>query len=440
MKTIRSFTIVLTTLSVLLISSCSGKQNKQDTASITADSTTTKTPKDNKGITLPDGFSATVFADKLGGGRHIAVAENGNVYLALSSLNNGAGIAALRDKDNDGHADITEYFVKTQTTGMAVKNGYLYYSNAAEVYRVPLSGDELVPKAEQEVIATGFERQNQHQDKTFTLDNDGNIYVNVGAPSNACQERDRTPDSKGIDPCPQLKRHAGIWRFKADKSNQDQVKDGHRYASGIRNSVAITWNPNNNMLYVVQHGRDQLFQFYPALFTEQQGAELPAEEFLQVNDGDFFGWPYCYYDQFQKTKLLAPEYGGDTKTKGRCTDAKNPILAFPGHLAPNALLFYTGSMFPEKYKNGAFIAFHGSWNRAPQEQKGYFVVFVPFRDGQPAAEWEVFADGFAGVKPIKNMNEIMYRPTGLAQGPDGSLYISDSEKGRIWKVVYNGQK
>jgi glucose/arabinose dehydrogenase len=94
-------------------------------------------------------------------------------------------------------------------------------------------------------------------------------------------------------------------------------------------------------------------------------------------------------------------------------------------------------MFPAKYKNGAFIAFHGSWNRAPLEQKGYLVAFVPFKDGLPSGEWEVFADGFAGVKPISNMNDIKYRPTGLAQGPDGSLYVSDSEKGRIWKIVYH---
>jgi len=183
----------------------------------------------------------------------------------------------------------------------------------------------------------------------------------------------------------------------------------------------------------------QLYQFYPDLFTEQQGADLPAEEFLLVEDGDFFGWPYCYYDQIQKMKLLAPEYGGDTKKKGRCEDAKDPIMSFPGHIAPNDLLFYNGDMFPEKYRKGAFVAFHGSWNRAPLEQKGFLVAFVPFNNGLPSGEWEVFADGFAGVSPVENMDEVVYRPTGLAQGPDGSIYIADSQKGRIWKVVYNGK-
>lgn len=394
---------------------------------------------ENGGLTLPEGFSALIVADKLGAGRHIVVKENGDIYLALHSLHNGKGIVALHDNDGDGKADVIKYFGNTLTTGIGISDGYLYYSNFDEVLRVPLSKDELVPTGDPVVIATGFEKQNQHQDKTFALDGKGNLYVNVGAPSNACQEVDRTPGSKGIDPCPQLDRHAGIWKFQADVPGQQQMSS-HHYASGIRNSIAIAWNNTNNKLYVVQHGRDQLSQFYPTLYTDQEGAELPAEEFFIVEDGDSFGWPYCYYDQFKKQKTLAPEYGGDAKAIGRCDKAKSPIMAFPGHLAPNALLFYTGNMFPEKYKYGAFIAFHGSWNRAPLEQKGYFVAFVPFQNGMPSGEMEIFADGFAGVKVIKSPNDAVYRPMGLAQGPDGSIYVSDSEEGRVWKISYNNKK
>ena len=396
--------------------------------------------KEDVKITIPQGFSAVVYADNLGTGRHLAVNKNGDVYLALQSLKNGNGIAALRDEDGDGKAEQIKYFGKTISTGIDITESYLYYSDFLEVFRVPLAGNELVPSAKPELMITGFLKQNAHRDKAFTFDNQGFIYVNVGAPSNACQVKDRTPGSPGQDPCPYLERQAGIWRFKADQPNQDQMKDGLKYASGIRNSIALAWNYSNNKLYVVQHGRDQLHQFYPEMYNEQQGAELPAEEFLMVENGDFFGWPYCYYDQFKKEKLLAPEYGGDADHKGRCADAKDPILAFPGHLAPNDLLFYTGEMFPKKYRNGAFVAFHGSWNRSPLEQKGYFVAFVPFKDGMPSGEWETFADGFAGVKPVTNMNEIKYRPMGLAQGPDGSLYISDSEEGRIWKITYPDKK
>ena len=390
----------------------------------------------NAGLSLPAGFSALIVADKLGSGRHIVVKSNGDIYLALRNLNKSKGIVALRDTSGDGKADMIRYFASTITTGIDISDGYLYYSNFDQVLRVPVSLEELVPQGEPVVIATGFTRQNQHQDKTFALDGAGNLYVNVGAPSNACQVEDRTPGSAGTDPCPQLERHAGIWRFRADIPGQDQMADGHRYASGIRNSIALAWNNSNNKLYVVQHGRDQLSQFFPDLYTVQEGAELPAEEFFLVEDGDFFGWPYCYYDQFKKQKLLAPEYGGDAKTAGRCADAKDPITFFPGHLAPNDLLFYSGNMFPERYRNGAFIAFHGSWNRAPLEQKGYFVAFVPFKNGLPSGEMEIFAEGFAGVSVIKSTNDVTHRPMGLAQGPDGSIYVSDSLEGRIWRIIY----
>ncbi len=389
------------------------------------------------GIIVPQGFNVTVFADELGAGRHITVSSEGIVYVALRELKNNGGIVALKDKNNDGKADITSYFGETLTTGIEHKNGYLYYSNYDEIYRVPVKENELVPAAETETIVTGFLSQDLHPDKTFALDNDGNIYVNVGSSSNTCQEKDRIPGSMGIHPCPELERQAGIWRFKTDETNQDQVNHGYRYASGIRNSVAITWNASNDKLYVVQHGRDRLHQDFPESFSQQQGAELPAEEFLLVEDGDFFGWPYCYYNHIENKKMANPEYSSDTLPASLCQDARDPILAFPGHYAPNDVLFYTGDMFPAKYKEGAFIAFHGSWNRAPLEQKGYLVAFVPIENGLPSGDWEIFATGFAGSGRVTNLNNVKYRPTGLAQGPDGSLYISDSVEGRIWRISYS---
>ena len=426
MRTLRFTVFILMVAGFLLVISCN---RAEPGAGLKPD-------PENGGLKLPEGFSALVVADTLGSGRHIAVRANGDVYLALRSLKNGKGIAALRDKDGDGRADVISYFGNTLTTGMDIDSNYLYFSNFHEVFRIPLSQDELVPQGMPEVLATGFPDQSQHPDKAFALDGHGNLYVNVGAPSNACQVTDRTAGSPGMDPCPYLERHAGIWKFKADVVNQTQMGEGHRYASGIRNSIAIAWNTSNDKLYVVQHGRDQLYQLYPDLYTEKEGAELPAEEFLQVEDGDFFGWPYCYYDQIKKQKLLAPEYGGDGKKAGRCTDAKDPIMAFPGHLAPNDLLFYTGKMFPERYQNGAFIAFHGSWNRAPEPQKGFFVAFVPFNNGLPSGEMETFADGFAGSDTIMSPSDAVYRPMGLAQGPDGSIYVSDSQKGRVWRIIY----
>jgi glucose/arabinose dehydrogenase len=157
---------------------------------------------------------------------------------------------------------------------------------------------------------------------------------------------------------------------------------------------------------------------------------------FEVKQGDNFGWPYCYFDPEQKKKVLAPEYGGDGKTAGPCSDVTPTVIGFPAHMAPNGLLFYTGNQFPDKYKNGAFIAFHGSWNRAPLPQKGFFVAFVPFQNGKPSGDWEIFADNFSGMETVTSTGAAKYRPCGLAQGPDGALYVTDDSKGSIWKITY----
>lgn len=417
-------------LLVALVFSCKNEPQK-------ASENLAPIPNTDASISLPEGFSATVFADSLGGrGRHIAVRPNGDVYVQMSRLFNGKGLAALRDANNDGKADQIEYFGNHDGTGMAISGNELYCTSDRSVFRYTLTEGQLLPEENSKVMVVGgFPDQREHASKTIALDGAGNLFVNVGAPSNACQVDNRTAGSPGQDPCPILEVGGGIWRFTIDKTAQ-QFKDGSRYASGIRNAVALDWNKSTNGLFALQHGRDQLSEFWPKLFTPEQNAELPAEEFFQINEGDFFGWPYCYFDPMQNKKVLAPEYGGDGQQTGRCDAAKTPIVAFPAHLAPNDLIFYDGAMFPDKYKNGAFIAFHGSWNRSPQEQKGYYVVFVPFKNGIVSGDWEVFADGFAGVKPIPSPGDAKYRPTGLAIGPDGALYVCDSVKGRIWKISY----
>jgi glucose/arabinose dehydrogenase len=295
---------------------------------------------------------------------------------------------------------------------------------------------EIQSEDSPEKIVTGLVNKRQHASKSIALDNNGNIYVNIGAPSNACQVQDRTKGSPGQDPCPILEQAGGIWQFKSDKPNQS-YDESIRYATGLRNVVGLDWNNTTNALYAMQHGRDALNTLYPDMFNVEQSAEIPAEEMFLIRKDGNYGWPFCYYDPLQSKKLLAPEYGGDGKKEDRCAQAEKPLVAFPGHWAPNAMLFYTGDMFPEKYKNGAFIAFHGSWNRAPLKQKGYNVVFVPFKDGKPSGDYEIFADGFKGAEEIDSPGQAQYRPCGLAMGPDGSLYISDSVKGRIWRIVYD---
>ena len=390
----------------------------------------------NGGITLPEGFHAIVVAENTGNGRHIAINENGDIYVSLSRSKNGGGIAALRDTDGDGIADEVKYFGTFTGTGIGIYKGYLYFASDTAVIRYKLRPGELVPDEDYEIIAQGFTLQHQHETKEFTFDNDGHLYVTVGAPSNACQDPDRTPGTPGQNPCPLLERYGGIWRFDAEKLHQDQMANGYRYATGIRNAVALRWNTNVNSLYCVQHGRDQLSQLWPDIYSEDDGANLPGEEFFKLKDGSDCGWPYCYYDPFKKEKLLAPEYGGDAKTQGVCEGKEQPIMAFPAHFAPNDLIFYNGGTFPAKYTNGAFIAFHGSWNRAPLPQKGYLVAFVPFKNDMPSGDWEIFADDFAGVKVIKSPSDAKYRPCGLTIGPDGALYVVDSNKGKIWKIYY----
>ena len=391
---------------------------------------------DNAGLTLPEGFKAILVTDTTGRGRHLTVAENGDVFMILRRQTDKGGIVALRDTDGDGAADVKEYFGEVQGTGIEIHDGHLYYASDTSIHRMALDESRLIPSGEIEQIAGGFIPERQHAVKPFAFDGIGNMYVNVGAPSNACQEQDRRKESPGLDPCPLLERYGGIWRFDASSVGQRQV-DAHRYATGLRNCVALTWNPEDNNLYVVQHGRDMLHDWWPETYTD----EVPSEEFFLVGDGMDFGWPYCFYDQLKDKKVLAPEFGGDGEIEGRCADVEQPIMAFPGHYAPNDILFYTGTQFPDKYRSGAFIAFHGSWNRvAEKRQQGYNVVFVPFKDGRPSGDWEVFADGFEGPEDVEAPVQAQHRPTGLALGPDGSLYISDSVKGAIYRIVYTGSR
>lgn len=413
-------------LSGLVFASCNPAGNR----GVVADA-------DNAGLTLPEGFGALVVADSLGAARHLVVNANGDIFVKRRNIDDGQGIVMLSDTDGDGKTDNRIGFGDYNGTGIFIDSNYLYASSNTDVFRYALDENGRVTNTEApDTVITGLIDRRSHNSKPFTLDNEGNIYVNIGAYSNACQVQDRTKGSPGMQPCPILDSAGGIWQFRAEALNQT-YGDGERYATGLRNVMGIDWNEQANALFVTQHGRDNLFDFYPELYDAEASAILPAEALYKLNKGDNAGWPYTFYDQEQEKIVVAPEYGGDGKTEST-EDYITPTVAFPGHIGPNDLLFYTGDMFPEKYKNGAFIAFHGSWNRAPEEQAGYMVAFVPFENGAPSGEWEVFADGFSGIETVVSPDDAEHRPCGLAQGPDGSLYISDDVNGTIYRIVYAG--
>jgi glucose/arabinose dehydrogenase len=389
-------------------------------------------------LKLPGGFQVEVIADSLGAARHLAVTSNGIVYVKLGKLKNGKGIIALQDLNGDGRSYKKTGFGNYIGTGIYIKDGWLYASSNTDIYRYRLNEKGVViDTAHAEKIVTGLLDRHEHNSKSIVLDNNGYLYVNVGAYSNACQLQDRAQGSPGMNPCPILDSAAGIWQFRTDKGGQT-YGDGVHYATGLRNVVGLDWNNDIDQLFVMQHGRDQLFQLDPNIYDAKESAELPAETMYALHEGDNAGWPYVYYDPFQKKKIVSPEYGGDGKKTGG-ENAVDPVAAYPAHMAPDGLVFYTGTMFPERYRHGAFIAFHGSWNRAPEKQKGYFVVFQPFKDGRPDGNWEVFADNFAGSDDISSPGQALHRPCGLAQGPDGALYVSDDAKGTIYRITYHAR-
>jgi glucose/arabinose dehydrogenase len=427
-----------------------GAARGTDTAASAVATAAPACPGDNAGLTLPAGFCATVFADSLGEARHVAVAPNGDVYVTLQSTEPSpeekaggdtqrrqqAAVVALRDTTRDGRADVVARIPGTGNTGVGVWHGYLYADEGTRIVRWRLRGDSLAPAGKPEVIVRGIPIEPGHRARNFTIGDDGSLYLNIGSATNSCQRQDRFARSPGIDPCVELRTRAGIWRFDATKPNQP-VTLAARWATGLRNGMGLAFGPDGQ-LYATQHGRDQLHDSWPAIFpTTQYQAENPGEELVAVHKGDDFGWPYCYYAMDQKKLVTAPEYGGDGKKTDRCTHKQEPLAVFPGHWAPMSLLFYSGSQFPARYRSGAFIAFHGSWNRAPETQAGYRVVFQPLANGKPSGDFETFADGFAGQPPARlQPGNAVHRPVGLAQAPDGALYVTDDAGGRVYRITY----
>jgi glucose/arabinose dehydrogenase/cytochrome c5 len=401
---------------------------------------------DDGAITLPPGFRALVVTDnlvvnrKVGNNderlRGIAVAPNGDIY----AKGKFGAIFALRDADGDGRAEtVKEFGPGDGGTHIAFHDGWLYHSSRTAVYRYKYTPGELVPTSPMETVVSKLPAEKDHDAKAFAFDDQGRMLVEVGSPYNVYSKPDRQLGAKGMDATEFQKTFGGFWRFDANKLNQTQA-DGTRFSTGHRHSLALVWNPVSKHFFMVQMGRDNLNVVDPAHYDELDNAERVSEVMHMLNEGSNLGWPTSYWDPFKKAHMLSPEFGGDNFKRIDPDPFDKPVVAFPAHWAPIQMTLYNGTQFPEKYRGGAFVAFHGSWNRAPRPQAGYQVAFVPFdAKGMPLGTYETFANGFAGKDQFVNTGDARFRPAGVAVGPDGSLYITDTEKGRIWRVIYTGE-
>jgi glucose/arabinose dehydrogenase len=445
------------TLAAALLAACGGAgSDKGDGARVggttaAREAAPAACPGDNDGLTLPPGFCATVFADSLGHARHLAVAANGDVYVNTWSGKYYGGakppaggfLVALRDTNRDGRADSVARFGTVPGrggvggTGIALHAGHVYAEEGPRIVRYALTAGQLAPTGAAQTIVDGFPLTGDHPQHNFAIDSATRaLYANMGSATNSCQVANRTENSPGRKPCTETATRAGVWRFEADRPGQ-RFGPQARFATGIRNAVGLTIDPSTRAVFATQHGRDQLAENWRTLYEPTEGQEAPAEEMLRVEQGADFGWPTCYYDPAQRKRVLAPEYGGDGGQEvGECASKAAPAATFPAHWAPNAIVFYSGQQFPARYRNGAFVAFHGSWNRIPGPQGGYTVAFVPRAADGGFGQFEEFADGFAGAN--KQPDTARHRPSGLALGADGALYVSDDKRGRVWRITYQG--
>ena len=400
-------------------------------------------------LILPQGFHATIVADGLGPSvRHLTFRDKQTLYISTERQTKDAantGILALH-LNSQGKADRVEHFSQIDNgTGIAFHGGALYAASADTIYRIRFSGNELVPNVAPEIVV-----KNVPSRTPIVFDDAGSLYLAVGGAGNFCVPANTTegigPVSRlppgykpvGPMPCPALANRAGVWRFNLSKPVSDFLADGEHFATGIRDINAVAWSHNARSLYGVMYGRDGTNKFWPALVSPADDASV-SDEMFRIPMGANLGWPYTYYDAARHVRLKSPEYGGDGKTPVTSKEFSVPAVAFPAHVAPQAMLFYRGSLFPKHYQGGAFIAFHGAGGDQPGgHDDGYNVVFVPFGNNGKAGKPEVFADGFAGPeKADRNGTQARYRPMGLAVNADGSLYVAESQKGRVWRISYD---
>lgn len=357
----------------------------------------------NPTLRVPPGFVVNVFADGLDAPRWLALTPNGDVLVTETKQNR---IRLLRDTNGDGVADVKQTFASAtnglnRPLGMAFAGNSFFLGNTDAVLRFPYT------KGQQQITGTGTKiadlpasGYNNHWTRNVVVSPDGNkLYVSIGSGTNVDEE-----------PLPR----ASVQVMNLDGSQQQT------FASGLRNPVGLDFHPVTKELYTSVNERDGI------------GDDLVPDYLTRIRQGEFYGWPYAYLtpnnlDPRQKTsdKSKRPDLAARTRT---------PDVLFQAHSAALGLQFYDRQTFPEKYRNGAFVAFRGSWNR--DRGTGYKVVFVPFdTNGQPQGYYEDFLTGFLLDPAVPTT---WGRPVALLVLPDGSLLVTEEANNRIYRIQYTG--
>jgi glucose/arabinose dehydrogenase len=342
-------------------------------------------------LAVPAGFTVTVFASDVTSGRLMAVSPDGVLFVARQSKGD---VVALPDRDRNGKADSVDVVIGalTRPHSVAFNGGYLYVATNPAVLRVKYANGRVEGTPEQVVdlpVST-----TPHWTRTIGFGKDGKLYVSIGSSCNLCEDDDP--------------RRTTIMVYNADGSG------GRPYAKGLRNAIGFDWDPRTGVLWTDDMGEDK------------HGEEKPADEINRVEDGKHYGWPYFIDNNVPNANLT------DAKGSLKPADATPPALALQPHSSPIDLRFYTGDRFPAAYRGAMFVALHGSSPAARKERIGYKVVRVLFKDGKPTGV-EDFVTGW-----LKD-GHVLGRPAGLVTGADGALYISDDNKGFVYRVGYQDE-
>ncbi len=391
----RTFKLLVPSLFVFLLSACGcGEKTAQDNhAEFPSESISEETPVDPmlSGISLPEGFSISLYSNEVPGARSLALGANGTLFVGTRD----STVYALSDTDGDNYAETVHIIADNLDTpnGVAFRDGALYVAEISRILRYDGIEGRLSSPPDHVVVIDTLPRDRHHGWKFIRFGPDGKLYVPVGAPCNVCRKGDE--------------RYAAILRVNPDGTNLEV------FAHGVRNTVGFDWHPESGVLWFTDNGRDNI-----SVDQKINDNSPPDELNRAVEAGLNFGFPYCH-----GADVLDPQFG----SQRGCDEFTSPQWELPAHVAALGMRFYTGSMFPESWRNVIFIAEHGSWNRSVPV--GYRVTSVRLDESGNAASYELFAHGWLGSD-----GTAWGRPVDVLVAPDGALLVSDDRRGAVYRI------